>query len=48
MAEELVDDELAAEAPDGDDVVTEEVVVEADVEVGEAPAEAAAEEAEES
>ncbi len=48
VAEELVDDELAAEAPDGDDVVTEEVVVEADVEVGEAPAEAAAEEAEES
>ena len=48
VAEELVDDELAAEAPDGDDVVTEDVVVEADVEVGEAPAEAAAEEAEES
>jgi transcription termination/antitermination protein NusA len=48
VAEELVDDELAAETPGGDDVATDEVVVEADVEVGEAPAEAAAEEAEES
>src|SRR5918994_666254 len=47
-AEELAAPELTAGAPAGDDVVTEEVAVEADVEIGEAPAEAEAREAEES
>jgi transcription termination/antitermination protein NusA len=44
VAEELVDEDLAADAQadesGGDGAVTEEVAVEADVEIGEAPAEA--------
>jgi N utilization substance protein A len=46
VAEELADDELAADASGGDAASGDEVAIEADVEIGEAPAEA--EEAEES